>query len=123
MKRDISSLEDIENIIRIFYERVRSDNEIGFFFTEVVQINWERHIPNMCSFWESVLFYSGDYSGNPLSAHRAIHKKYNTQPNHFKKWLYLFNAVIDNDYSGPNAEKMKHHARSIALVMQKNITG
>lgn len=121
MKPDVLSRSDIERIIQQFYDKIKDDEEIGFFFTEVVKINWERHIPNMCAFWEGVLFYTGDFSGNPLSAHRAIHQKYNTQPMHFKRWLILFNEVVDENFKGMNAEKMKRHAKSIANVMLQNI--
>ena len=50
MKPDVLSRSDIERIIQQFYDKIKVDEEIGFFFTEVVKINWERHIPNMCAF-------------------------------------------------------------------------
>ncbi|HMY84841.1 MAG TPA: group III truncated hemoglobin [Saprospiraceae bacterium] len=121
MKTDITNKQDILKIILIFYDRVKTDDVIGIFFTEVVQINWDKHIPHMVSFWESVLFYTGDYSGSPINTHRGIHQKYKTQPKHFARWIKLFNQVIDENYSGPNAEKMKNHTISIAKVMQQKI--
>ncbi len=121
MKTDISNKQDIVKIILIFYDRVKSDPVIGVFFSEVVQIDWDKHIPNLCSFWESVLFYTGNYSGSPINTHRGIHKKYKTQPKHFARWIELFNQVIDENYSGKNAEKMKNHSISIAKVMQKKM--
>ncbi len=121
MKPDIATKKDIEIIVRTFYEKVKTDETIGFFFSEIVPINWEAHIPKMCSFWENVLFYTGEYEGNPLAAHRQIHQKYATKPEHFYRWIELFTAVVDSLHKGTNAEKLKDHAKAIATVMMQKI--
>lgn len=121
MKPDISNKNDIKMVIRSFYERVKTDEAIGIFFSEVVVINWETHLKKMCAFWENVLFYTGEYEGNPIVTHRQINQHYDTQPVHFQKWIQLFNETIDASFAGENAEKMKAHAKSIAAVMMKKM--
>ncbi len=123
MKPDITCRADIEKIVREFYDKVRKDELIGFFFSDVVPVNWETHLPVMCSFWENVLFYTGEYEGNPIDAHRKIHLQYPTNAAHFQRWLQLFYEIIDASFSGPNADKMKGHSLAIANVMQQKITG
>ena len=122
MKRDIANRKDIEKVIVFFYEKVKKDKVIGFFFTTVLDVNWDKHLPLMCDFWENVLFYTGEYEGNPLVVHRKIHQQHPTGPEHVKRWLQLFDASVNAFYAGPNAEKMKTNARAIAKVMQEKIT-
>ncbi|TXI31567.1 MAG: group III truncated hemoglobin [Niabella sp.] len=66
MKKDITNRYDIEKVVNLFYEKVKTDKLIGHFFTEVVKVNWRIHLPKMVSFWENVLLYSGNYEGSPL---------------------------------------------------------
>lgn len=122
MKIDISGRSDIEKIVTLFYDKVKDDELLGFFFSEVFEIDWDKHLPLMCSFWESVLFYTGDYEGDPLTTHRNVSRKHPTSAAHFERWLVLFDQSVDELYKGANATKMKNHARGIAAVMQKKVT-
>ena len=119
MKPDVMSREDIDKIVDVFYKKVDKDELLGPFFRDVIPVNWESHVPFMCSFWENVLFYTGDYEGDPLQTHRVISKKQKISSRHFKHWLKLFNETVDELYEGENSEKMKVHAVAIASVMQK----
>ena len=121
MRSDILNKEDIELVVKTFYEKIKADNEIGFFFSKVVAMNWEQHMPKMCAFWENILFFTGEYEGNPLIAHRKINQQYTTTTAHFNKWILLFDETINELFSGANAEKMKAHAKSIAAVMLQKI--
>lgn len=121
MKKDIASKADIELVVKDFYERVKADKKIGFFFTEVIKLDWDKHIVQMSSFWENVLLHSGDYVGNPLVTHRKVHKKYETNKMHFKRWIDLFKETIADHFVGPNADTMLQHAQAIAMVMQEKI--
>jgi hemoglobin len=121
MKKDLQSKSDIEKVVITFYDRVKTDKKIGLFFTEVIKLDWDAHIVQMCSFWENVLLHTGDYKGNPLDTHRKIHKKYETKKVHFKRWLELFDTTVSEFYEGENASKMKSHARGIAVVMQEKM--
>jgi hemoglobin len=39
MKKDIATRADIEQLIVLFYDKVKQDATIGFIFTEVIPIN------------------------------------------------------------------------------------
>ncbi|MBX3254547.1 MAG: group III truncated hemoglobin [Chitinophagaceae bacterium] len=121
MKPDIASRADIEKVVHLFYDKVKTDEVISFFFFKVIPIDWEQHMSVMCSFWENVLFFTGHYEGNPLVTHRRIHQRHPTQAEHFNRWLVLFNETVDSLFSGPNTDKMKQHAKSIAAVMQQKL--
>ena len=52
MKTDIQSRADIELLINTFYDKVKNDDVIGYIFNNVVNVNWEHHLPIMYNFWE-----------------------------------------------------------------------
>lgn len=121
MNPDISTRKDIELVVDLFYKKASTDALIGFFFTKVIPVKWEQHLRVMYTFWENVLFYTGEYEGNPIVTHRRIHEQHPTRPEHFQRWIALLDASVDHYFSGPNAEKMKQHARAIAAVMMQKI--
>ncbi|WP_164111847.1 MULTISPECIES: group III truncated hemoglobin [Sphingobacterium] len=121
MKRDILNRGDIELVVTQFYEKVRAEPIINSFFTEVVQVDWDKHNALMCDFWENILFYTGDYGGNPLETHKRINAIRKTEDTHFRKWESLFFDTVDSLFEGANCQKIKLHARGIAGIMQQKI--
>ncbi len=118
MKADIETRADIEKLINTFYDKVTVDPVIGYFFTEVVKVNWEKHLPIMYSFWESIVFHRGVYDGNPMEKHQKLNEKSPLKMEHFNRWTELFNLTTDELFEGEKAENIKQRAMSIATVMQ-----
>ncbi|HMU97602.1 MAG TPA: group III truncated hemoglobin [Chitinophagales bacterium] len=118
---DIKDINDIETIILDFYEKVKVDKLLRPFFFGEKPTKWEKHIPLMISFWENVLFYSGNYEGDPLLIHRKINKIKATETKHFERWNNLFDETVNAHFKGANAEKMKQHAQAIAEIMLSKI--
>lgn len=122
-RKDIHDRQDIERLIRAFYEKVRRDDVIGYFFNEVVQIDWETHFPIMFDFWESVLFHTMGYRRNAMKIHIDLHLKEPLKEEHFQRWLALFDQTVDELFAGETANMAKTRARSIATMMQIKIAG
>lgn len=118
MKKDISNRADIESAIKTFYSKVIKDETIGYIFTDVAKVNWEKHLPIMYDFWENVIFFTGKYNGDPMNVHRHLNNVIELKADHFTRWTFLFNETIDELFSGENAERAKQRALSIATVMQ-----
>lgn len=121
MKKDIEDRKDIELLINSFYDKVKQDAIIGSFFTEVVQVNWEKHLPVMYNFWENIVFQTGSYNGNPMDKHLELNKKSLITMEHFQRWILLFNETVDELFLGTNSELIKQRALSVATVMQIKI--
>ena len=121
MKKDIEDRKDIELLINSFYDKVKQDAIIGLFFTEVVQVNWEKHLPVMYNFWENIVFQTGSYNGNPMDKHLELNKKSLILMEHFQRWILLFNETVDELFKGKKAELIKQRALSISTVMQIKI--
>ena len=121
MKKDIESKDDIKRLVDRFYEKIKADQTIGYIFTDVAHVNWEKHLPVMYNFWENTLFYTGSYDGNPMELHKHLHRLMPLTTKHFQQWTALFNATVDELFKGKIANLAKQRAISIATVMQIKI--
>lgn len=118
---DITSREDIKLLIGSFYQKAMADEVIGFFFTQVVQLDMEKHMPTMYDFWETTLLHNPIYKDNPMKVHLALNGKHPMEDAHFDRWLMLFSETVDEHFSGPTAEMAKTRALSIATLMRIKI--
>lgn len=121
--KDIATRSDIEFLVNEFYKKVIIDDQIGFFFNKVVQLDWEIHIPIMYDFWESTLFGIPKYKGNPMLVHIELNKKENLTPEHFERWLKLWKTTIQNHFAGDKADEAVRKASQIGQLMQIKIKG
>ncbi len=98
-----------------------ADPLIGYLFTDVARLDLERHLPVIGDFWESTLFGTGVYARhrrNPLLIHAALDAKESLRPEHFHRWLALFDESIDQSFAGPRAAFAKQRADAIATRFQ-----
>ncbi len=117
MKEDILNREDLELLMDRFYSKALTDATIGHYFTEVVQLNLEKHLPVITDFWETILFDTGKYYGNTMKVHEDLHGKSPFQSSHFNRWIDMFKETVDENFEGNHAEKIKQRATSISTVM------
>lgn len=115
---DLQGREDVVRLVRAFYARATTDPVIGFIFTEVARLDLEAHLPVMHDFWESVLFGAGAYRGNAMQRHLELNEKSPLRPEHFERWLALWEEAVDGLFAGERASAAKLRARAIAKAMQ-----
>ena len=115
--KDITTRQDIIHLIDSFYTKVVKDDLIGSYFTEVVTLDFEKHLPVMYNFWESVLLGGTSYKGNPMIKHIQLHQKKALEEKHFNRWLTLWEQTIDEHFTGSVADQAKHRAKSIKGIM------
>lgn len=118
---DLEGRTGIEILVNAFYGRVRSDDLLGFIFDEVAGVDWDAHLPKMYAFWETVLFRSGGYTGNPLAAHAKLVPLTEMGRPQFDRWLEVFRATVDDLFAGENAEHIKSCAADMANVIHLKI--
>ncbi|KYP14500.1 group III truncated hemoglobin [Flavihumibacter sp. CACIAM 22H1] len=121
MKKDISGRADIELLINTFYDRVKTNERIGHFFTVDKKIDWAVHLPIMYNFWENILFYTGLYNGNPMAVHKQLHQEYPLSKEDFAEWIRVFKQTCNDLFEGDNSALIQQRAQSIALVMEGKI--
>lgn len=113
----LETREDIELLVNSFYEKVIKDDTIGFFFKDVVKVDFAQHLPKMYSFWESILFGQMTYKGNPMGAHFPINELEAMEQKHFERWLQLWRQTIMENFSGENADIAITKSENIAKLM------
>ncbi|MFM6926458.1 MAG: group III truncated hemoglobin [Ferruginibacter sp.] len=121
MQQDITSTKDIEQLVDSFYAKVRADELIGYIFTDIARVNWDKHLPVMYHFFENLLFYTGSYTGNPMELHQHISRLFPLTAAHFERWEQLFTQTVDELFAGEKASLAKQRAKSISAVMQLKI--
>jgi hemoglobin len=106
----------IERLVRAFYGRVQADPLIGPVFGARIT-DWEAHIAKLCAFWSSVALMTGRYHGQPMQTHLEL----GVAPEHFDRWIALFEATA-NELCPPQAaahfiERARRIADSFELGM------
>lgn len=110
-KTDITSRTDIQILVDRFYDKVKSDSLLAPVFNH---LNWSKHLQIMRDFWAFTLLGEMGYRSNLVQKHISLP----IQPEHFTRWLSLFNATVDENFFGDKAEEAKSRAYSMAVVIQ-----
>lgn len=119
---DIQGRKDIEFLVNKFYDKVKQDTLIGFFFLEVASLNFNTHLPKMYDFWESILFKKGIYNGNPMLSHIILHQKEKIKNIHIERWLLIWEETLNSCYSGKNAQEALQRAQQIASLIKYKLS-
>lgn len=82
--------EFVSDFVEAFYAQIRSDAVLGPIFAAKIT-DWDEHLGRMKRFWRSILFSSGEYSGNPMAKHVVID---GLEEAHFARWLDMFYATL-----------------------------
>jgi hemoglobin len=112
--KDITTYEDVLNLITRFYDSLLLDEQIGHFFQE---LNLETHIPRVADFWAFILIDQPGYSGNMMTAHAKLHL---SEPD-FERWLQLFHATIQENFEGTKATLAAERSTLIAWTMKSKL--
>jgi hemoglobin len=118
---DIHGRPEIERLVHTFYDRIRTDAMLGPIFNEVAKTDWSTHLPRMVSFWETVIFRTGDYTGSPLAAHVRLVSLTEMGRPQFDHWLALFRGTVDDLFAGEHADHIKNCAADMANVIHAKI--
>ncbi len=121
MLTDISSHKDIEFLVNSFYAKAKIDPLLGHFFGPEMAIDWDTHLPIMCTFWDNALFHSGGYRGDMMGVHRQVHEHKTMHPSHFERWTTLFCQTVDELFEGETANRAKQQALNMAIMLQIKI--
>ncbi len=113
--RTLESREDIEFLVRQFYQAVRQDELLGPIFNQQI-MHWESHIQRLTDFWQTNLLVVRRYKGNPLRVHQEVDRQseHSIQQVHFGRWLQHWFQTLDQYFIGENKEIAKNRARNMA---------
>lgn len=119
IKPDLDSPAHIRQFVHAFYARLLKDEQLAPIFIDVANIDLQKHLPLICSYWEKLLLGSADYRRHTMNIHRELHSKHPLRKADFERWLQYFRETIDESFSGHNAERAKRVAAQIAISMHR----
>jgi len=94
--------ELISDLVETFYGHIREDALLGPVFAGAIIGDWDPHLATMKSFWSAIIFHDGGYTGRPMPAHVKL--KPQISPEHFERWLFLFEQTLDEIGAKPAAK-------------------
>lgn len=121
--RDLDDRTEISVMVRRFYFDVAQDGLLGPMFNDVARVDWDVHVAKLVDYWCRTLLAEPGYSGNPYTAHRAIHARQAFTAAQFERWLELFHETVDLGWSGPYAERAKAFGRKVAAIHSRQLIG
>jgi hemoglobin len=101
MASDITEGNDIRRLLACFYEAAGNDDLIGPIFAQLASSEADRE--ELYRYWEATLLDSKDHDQHLF----PVHIQFMERPQHFIRWLSLFQDTIDRLFAGPNAERAK----------------
>lgn len=116
--KDVQKREDVYDVVAHFYSKVQKDDMLGPIFNKMIS-NWEEHYEHLTDFWESNVFMTTKYSGNPIKIHQKVDKDTGSiiEQKYFVQWLKLWFETIDSLFEGGNAQIMKNRARNMSTYI------
>ena len=109
----------IHDLVHGFYAKIRTDPALGRIFNRVIPADhWPEHLAKMCDFWSSVLLMTGRFKGTPMAAHAALPA---IRPQHFARWLGLFQKTVEEKCPPAAAALFMDKARTIARSLELGI--
>lgn len=116
---DITTKEQVDELVVRFYDRLLADEGIADHFR---LLDLHEHLPRIAAFWNMVLFGDPDYRGDMMGTHKRHHQQRAMTEEHFRIWLGHFTAALDERYAGPNVQLMKERATLVAATLKVKIS-
>lgn len=102
----------VRDVVYGFYDKIRADPLLGPIFNgAIADEEWPHHLAKMCDFWSATLLCTSRYQGRPLPPHLALP---GIGEEHFRRWLTLFKATVEQLCPKPVAALFFDRALRIA---------
>jgi hemoglobin len=125
-RHDITAVEDVELLVRRFYQAVIPDPLLGPIF-EGFGVDWSVHIPKLVDFWANRLLGRPGFSGNVAGAHVSVFDRCPFGRQEVERWLELWRETLDELFIGPTADLAKTRAlgasEAIMAVVRRQAGG
>jgi hemoglobin len=112
--------ESIATLVHSFYDDVRADPVLAPVFNAAIGAHWATHLGRMVDFWCSTMLKTKQFQGNVFATHMALS---GIEPDHFRRWLSLFEASAARLFDTAVAAEFALVARRIAASLQYGFFG
>jgi hemoglobin len=119
MHTDITH-ESIQDLVQVFYDRVREDEILSPVFNKALGDDWAPHLEKLVEFWSTIVLGSNSFKGNVYGTHMALT---GIEPAHFSRWLGLFEQTARELFDEQPAGQFLKMARRVASSLQIGFFG
>jgi hemoglobin len=120
MKHETITRENVRQMVDRFYGAVRQDEILSPVFTQALGHDWTEHLEKLAEFWSTILLGTRSFQGNVYGTHMALE---GIEPEHFKRWLGLFEQTVSQLFEPQPAEQLRTMARRVASSLQMGFFG
>ena len=120
-KHDIETREDCERLVREFYARAFEDEIIGWLFTDIAKLDLEAHVPQITSFWETVLLERRHVPRQPVPAPCRPPREGRAARRALRPLARGAGGTVDDLFEGETAEMAKAHALRVAQAFYRRL--
>jgi hemoglobin len=106
----------IATCVREFYDKARQDPMLGPVFAHMIR-DWDAHLTIVQNFWSRALLGTERYQGSPFTVHAHLP----IEPEHFTRWLTLFEETAKATLPPDLAEKASAKANHMAVSFKAGI--
>ena len=117
MVKEITDIEDVKFLVNTFYDKIRVDSLLGGIFNAILEGKWDKHLPIMYRFWQTVLLKEHTYQGSPFRPHAKLP----VEKAHFDRWLSLWHETLDENFEGEGVVLAKKQAGVMAEMFMHKI--
>lgn len=108
-------------LVDTFYDDARRDPLLGPVFEQAIADDqWVTHKARLVAFWSTALLGTREFRGNVFVKHVDMP---GLAPQHFKRWLQLFEARVDAMFGPRDAQSLMLTAQGLARGMQVGLFG
>ncbi|MFT5290220.1 MAG: hemoglobin [Planctomycetota bacterium] len=116
---DLDCPDQIEDLVRIFYQRVSEDDLLSPVFVGQAAVDWDEHVPKITAFWCKLELGLPGFNGVPTQKHAALSAVQPFRSEQFARWIWLFHDTVDSGWEGPHVESIKARAVMVARMQSQ----
>jgi len=121
--RDLDTRPEIAEFVTRFYREIAQDNRFHLYFETIAHVDWHAHTLDLTDFWVGVLLGEPHTGGDELiEAHRWLHDTAPFDATLFDRWLEIFDATLDDGWTGLVTERARKRGHGYAWAMAKRLT-
>jgi hemoglobin len=120
MKYETITRDTVQQLVHEFYDQVREDELLGPVFFLALGGDWTEHLDKLTEFWSMVVLGTRNFQGNVFGTHMKLEE---IEPEHFERWLALFERTVVRLFEAKQAEEFLVVANRIASSLQLGYFG
>ena len=121
---DLDSRAEIAEFVTRFYRDLAQDQRFHLYFNTLARVDWQAHNLELTDFWSGLLLGEEHREATAvIGDHRWLHDAVPFDAELFRRWLEIFDATLDEGWSGPNTDLAHRRGHGYAWAMAKRFVG